>query len=228
MCIPPELIDLILSYTNIEEAFQFPQYLSKSTILQLVKPHDPKIWIYEEKTQYFRVAEPLIEFDWSDHNFYADQPIHINSIKQYRNKMNIKYLLKYQKLSSRFIETLIDTFTKDDWEIVSSNQYLSESFIIKYEAYLQIKLINYEFAPSEEYMERYKNILNWHSLNYIALPDEFVIKYHEHIYIFCLMQYNYVPADIVELHICRLEYDGNGSFYGQKLTEELFDKCYQL
>lgn len=218
--LPSELIDLILSYASIKEAFQFPQYLSKSTILQLSQSYNPKTWLYEGNTQYFNIVEPYINFDWNNELFYYPRPIHINSIKQYRNKMNIKYLLRSQKLSSRFIETLVDKLTSDDWDSISSKCYLSENFIIKYEAHLQIEWIRYEFVPSDKYIEKYKNRLYWSSF-YKNLPSEFIIKYHKYLNIQGILRRNEIPIDILKLYICELVYDYDAIIFYQPLTEEL-------
>lgn len=226
--ISPEIIDLILYHTNTEIAFEFPEYLSKSTKLKLIKNIDPKVWIFEGNTKHFNIVEKYINFDWSDDDLYSIY-INTNSLKEYKNKMNLNSLLKWQPLTSNFIETLIYKFERKHWESISRNQCLSEEFIIKYENLLNIKLIMYDVIPSDSFIERFKDKIKCISLSDCVpyLPEEFIRKYERYLDILYIAYNNEIPLDILEKYIPDSDTDDStdvDNLISQPITEDILDK----
>lgn len=222
--LPPELIDKILSYSSIEEAFKLSRYLSKSSFLKITKQYDIQKWLYDGNTKYFDVAEPYLNFDWNDPRHYKTQSIHINSIKKYKNKFNLELLLEFQKLSSLCIETLYNyTFTKSDFRMIAKRQSLSENFIVKYKNHLNIPYISYDVVPSDEFIEQFKNQIRWESFATIRLPKEFIIKYDEFLDLRSVAYQNDIPLCVIEKNIHRI-HNNHGNYWNQPLSEYIVDK----
>ena len=68
-------------------------------------------------------------FDWNDWDFYVNNALSEDFIREFKKKVYWLYISKCQRLSENFIREFKD---KVNWTYISSYQRLSENFISKF------------------------------------------------------------------------------------------------
>jgi hypothetical protein len=71
---------------------------------------------------------------------------------------------------------------RKDWTEISSYEYLSESFIIEYEPFLNWIAISQHQKLSEEFIEKYQHKVDWANISeYQKLSENFIVKFRHKI-----------------------------------------------
>jgi hypothetical protein len=218
--LPPEIIDQIAVYTNIEEAQYLTKFLSKRTILHFNQKYKNKIkkWIYTSNIPYLNVVAKHIEIDSYENH------IPIKVIELLVDKIDWSKLLWFQYFSSNFLKRHINRFTPDQWRLITNYQVLTEKFIIEYAHFIDFKNLVYCKLPSYNFIERYKHKINWNLISEIEnIPQKFIINYEKFLNIPLLTYSSTVPQQILKCNINTILSHGV-SLSKQPLTEDFLHK----
>ena len=84
------------------------------------------------------------------------------------------------------VEEWKDSLTKNDWDLISVHQTLSEPFIEKWKYEVDWFYISAHQELSEPFIEKWKNKVNWinilnnEKINWNEFSEEFFNKYYKH------------------------------------------------
>ena len=92
--------------------------------------------------------------------------------------MDIYYFIKNWKS----IKEEDISFSKEEWEKISSYEYLLEDFIEKHENKVDWYYISYYQFLSEEFIDKYEDKVNWYLISECQSPsEEFIYKHKNNI-----------------------------------------------
>ena len=91
-------------------------------------------------------------FDWGDWEFYADNNLSAEFIREFKDKVDWEYISSYQTLSEDFIREFQD---KVDWYFISMHQTLSEEFIIEFQDKVNWNMVLTYQKLSREFKNEY-------------------------------------------------------------------------
>ena len=94
------------------------------------------------------------DFDWDNWEFYADNTLTEDFIREFKDKVDWEYISEFQKLSEDFIREFKDNVS---WSFVSINQKLSENFIREFQDKVDWFLIYAYQTLSKEFKEEFKD-----------------------------------------------------------------------
>ena len=223
MQFPPELIDKIAIYTNIEEARFLLAYLSKRTISHIYKRYKNQIntWIYEGKTEYLKVIMEYLELDIE--RTYVNR-IPIKVIELLADKITWPILIYNQKFSMKFLKKYLNQIIENECNI-ENYQSLTEEFIIENEDIIVFKELIFDKEPSNSFIAKYGHKIDWNllSMNSIDLSQDFIIKYADKLCIEKLLyNNNKVPVELIEKYINSLPPDYKYFYLGDQPLPENF------
>lgn len=102
------------------------------------------------------------DFDWDDENFYNENILSIEFLKQFQDKINWFYMSKVGWLNELILDEFKDKI--DWWHVSQIYNIFTEEFLIKFKMYLSkqiLKLRCYGFEPnlfahiSKEFLSEY-------------------------------------------------------------------------
>ncbi len=115
-------------------------------IIKLVKFHNPNL----SEIQIYQELDKNKKIDWNNCEFYKNNQLSEDFIREFKNKVNWIYISAYKKLSEEFIKEFQD---KVDWYFISKRQKLSESFIKEFQNKIDWKMFNENKNLSKEFKE---------------------------------------------------------------------------
>ena len=99
------------------------------------------------------------DFDWNNQSFYVKNKLSEDFIREFKDKVNWKYISEYQKLSEKFIR---EFKWKVDWICISKKQRLSERFIREFKNRVDWDMIFEYQKLSKEFKEEFKKELTFY------------------------------------------------------------------
>ena len=94
----------------------------------------------KNKVQWEQYYDP--SFNWNDIEFYQDNKLSDDFIREFQDKVDWNFISKYQKLSENFIREFQD---KVDWYYIAMNQKLSKKFIREFQINTKILFEYYRY-----------------------------------------------------------------------------------
>lgn len=223
MQLPPELIDKIAIYADIEGVQYLMAYLSKRTISHIYKRYKSQIntWIYEGKTEYLKVVMEHLELDTE--RIYVNH-IPINVIELLADKITWPILIYNQKFSMKFLKKYLNQIIENECNI-ENYQSLTEEFIIENEDIIVFEELIFDKEPSDSFIARYGHKIDWNLLSMTSkdLSQDFIIKYADKLCIEKLLyNNNKVPVELIEKYINSLPPDYKSFYLGDQPLPENF------
>ena len=113
--------------------------------------------------------------------------------------------------------------SKDDLDIISIYQVLSEPFIEKYKDKVSWFHVSYHQKLSEAFIEKYKHVVNWVGIsNSQTLSEPFIERFKDKVNWFHISEYQKLSEQFIEKFKDKVDWDYIIQF--QKLSFEFLEK----
>jgi hypothetical protein len=194
LSLPPELLDLILSYSDIEVASKFPNLLSKETLSKLTKRYHDQLntWFYNNNVEYLKLLKrnksclKLSDIRYKI-QFDAFELISINDIKLFECHPDDEdsELMPYYKQKSIPYD-IINLFADEiNWQLILSNYPFNSKFLDlhahRFNKYCW-KLLSHTQRLTDDFTAKYIDKLDLYIVVMVKEPsDKFIETYKDRI-----------------------------------------------